>query len=54
MLASAFFLIVLLTTRIVFHVMLKEMHRLMLLVVFLQSSLSNIRGNHGSTDANGG
>lgn len=54
MLPSAFFLIVLLTTRIVFHVMLKERHRSILLVVFPQSSLSNIQGNHGSSGANGG
>jgi hypothetical protein len=49
-----FFLIVLRKTRIVFHVMLKEMQKSMLPVVFLRSSVSNIQENHGSSGANGG
>jgi hypothetical protein len=49
-----FFLIVLLTKRIVFHVILKAMHQSMLLVAFLRYSVSSIQENHGRSDANGG
>lgn len=49
-----FFLTGLLTTRIVFHGMFKEMQQSQLLVVFLQYFLSDIQENHGRSDADGG